>query len=178
MAQSLIFTRFYMDLKEFKKKGPKKKAKLVKFLQKLDDIVPVDMHKLVAEVEKTVWQDVECLKCANCCKVMTPTFTTKDITRISAHLGMTPKAFKEKWLEKDPDNGDWVNKKQPCQFLGKDNMCSIYEVRPADCAEFPHHNKKPFDLYNDTFIQNLDYCPATFTLVNRLRKRVEDEYEW
>lgn len=167
-----------MDLKEFKKKGPKKKAKLVKFLQKLDDIVPTDMHKLVAEVEKTVWQDVECLKCANCCKAMTPTFTSKDITRISSHLGMTAKAFKEKWLEKDPDNGDWVNKKQPCQFLGKDNKCSIYEVRPADCAEFPHHNKKPFDLYNDTFIQNLDYCPATFTLVTRLRKRVEDEYEW
>ena len=90
---------------------------------------------------------------------------------------MKPKEFKDKWLDKDPDNGDWVNKKQPCQFL-KGNICSIYEVRPADCAEFPHHNKKPFDLYNDTFIQNLDYCPATFTLVNRLRKRVEEEYEW
>ncbi len=167
-----------MTLKEFKKKLPKKKLKLTKFLKKLDGIVPVDMHKLVASVDKSVWIDVDCKECANCCKSMTPTFTAKDVKRISAHLGMTASAFKEKWLEKDPDNGDWVNKSTPCQFLGKDNLCTIYDVRPSDCAEFPHHNKKPFDLYNDTFIQNLDYCPATFTLVNRLRKKVEEEYEW
>ena len=90
---------------------------------------------------------------------------------------MTPKAFTEKWLLKEEDTGDWVNKLQPCQFL-VNNMCSIYEVRPKDCAEFPHHNKRPFDAYNDTFKNNLDKCPATFVLVERLMKKVEAEYEW
>jgi hypothetical protein len=51
-------------------------------------------------------------------------------------------------------------------------------VRPADCAEFPHHNKKPFDAYNDTFKNNLIHCPATLTLVDRLKKVIEKEYEW
>jgi Fe-S-cluster containining protein len=108
---------------------------------------------------------------------MTPTFTKKDIKRISAHLEMEPKAFMDKWLKKEEDSGDWVNKIQPCQFL-KNNKCSIYEVRPADCAEFPHHNKKPFDAYNDTFKNNLPHCPATLTLVDRVKKIVEKEYEW
>ena len=108
---------------------------------------------------------------------MTPTFRRADILRISAHLQMTPKAFTEKWLLKEEDTGDWVNKLQPCQFL-VNNMCSIYEVRPKDCAEFPHHNKRPFDAYNDTFKNNLDKCPATFVLVERLMKKVEAEYEW
>jgi Fe-S-cluster containining protein len=166
-----------MDLKSFRARASKKKGRLTAFLQKLDKIVPDDMPTLVAEVDATVWRDIDCTTCANCCKTMTPTFTPKDVKRIAAHLNMTPKAFKDKWLYKEEDSGDWVNVTQPCQFLIND-MCSIYEVRPVDCAEFPHHNKKPFDLYNDTFTQNLHRCPATFTLIERLEQRVRKEYEW
>ncbi len=166
-----------MDLKQFKKRVSKKKARLTAFLKKLDEIVPEDMPKLVTETDITVWRDIDCTTCANCCKTMTPTFTGADIKRISAHLSMTPGEFKEKWLFKEEGTGDWVNKMQPCQFLVNDK-CSIYEVRPRDCAEFPHHYKKPFDAYNDTFIQNLHRCPATFTLVERLEKKVREEYEW
>ncbi len=90
---------------------------------------------------------------------------------------MSPKDFKAKWLHQDPDNGDWVNNLQPCQFLQPDNRCGIYEVRPLDCAEFPHHNKKPFDDYNETFIGNVPRCPATNELVVRLKKRLEQDYE-
>jgi uncharacterized protein len=166
-----------MDLQKFKIKASRKKKKLTLFLQKLDDIVPEDMPQLVAEVDATVWRDIDCTTCANCCKTMTPTFSRADVTRISNHLGMKPKEFVERWLHKEEESGDWVNTTQPCQFL-VDNKCSIYEVRPKDCAEFPHHNKKPFDLYNDTFTQNLHRCPATFTLIERLEKRVKDDYEW
>jgi uncharacterized protein len=166
-----------MDLKKFKVIAAKKKKSLSVFLDKLDKIVPEDMPQLVKKVDAEVWKEVNCMECANCCKSMTPTFTPADVKRIAAHLDMTPKQFKDKWLMKEADTGDWVNTKQPCQFLDG-NKCSIYEVRPADCAEFPHHNKKPFDAYNDTFKNNLIYCPATLTLVDRLKKVVEKEYEW
>lgn len=166
-----------MDLLKFERKAEKKKGKLIKFLKKLDKIVPENMQELVKEVDATVWEDVQCLECANCCKTMTPTYTPKDIKRIAAHFDMTPKDFKAKWLYKD-DTGDWMNTATPCQFLGSDNKCTIYEIRPDDCAGFPHHHKKEFDLYNDTYINNVHRCPATFELVSRLRKRVEKEYEW
>lgn len=166
-----------MDLNKFRRSAALKQKPLAKFLTKLDKIVPEDMPDLVAKVDATVWRDVNCMECANCCKTMTPTFTKKDIKRIAAHLAMQPKEFIDKWLIKEVDTGDMVNKTQPCQFL-VDNKCSIYEVRPADCAEFPHHDKKPFDLYNDTFKNNLPHCPATLTLVDRLKKAVEKEYEW
>ncbi len=166
-----------MDLKKFRITASRKKKKLTEFLVKLDKIVPVDMPKLVADADAKTWKEVDCMQCANCCKTMTPTFRKADVSRISKHLGMKPKEFIDKWLHKEEDTGDWVNNTQPCQFL-KDNKCSIYEVRPADCAEFPHHNKKPFDAYNQTFIDNLVYCPATLQLVDRLKQRVEKEYEW
>jgi Fe-S-cluster containining protein len=108
---------------------------------------------------------------------MTPTFSKSDVVRIAKHLEMTPKDFMQKWLHKEKKSGDWVNTTQPCQFL-VDNKCSIYDVRPKDCAEFPHHNKKPFDLYNDTFKGNLTRCPATLQLIDRLKKKVEKDYVW
>lgn len=165
-----------MDLIKFKRSAARKKTKLKAFLTKLDEIVPHDMPRLVKETDAEVWQEVDCTSCANCCKTMTPTFRKADIVRIAAHFNTTPEAFTKKWLYKE-EAGDWVNKKQPCQFL-KNNKCSIYEVRPKDCAEFPHHNKKPFDAYNDTFSNNLDKCPATFLLVEKLMKKVEEGYEW
>lgn len=167
-----------MDLKKFRLTALRKQAKNIAFLQKLDEIVPEGMPELVAETDASVWADIDCTTCANCCKTMTPTYQRADILRISRHLGMKPKAFVAQWLQQDETNGDWVNKNVPCQFLQADNRCGIYEVRPLDCAEFPHHNKKPFDEYNETFIGNVVRCPATYELITRLKARVERDFEW
>ncbi len=167
-----------MDLQNFRRRAARNKNGLVAFLQKLDEIVPEDMPEIVAKADAEVWAHTDCLTCANCCKTMTPTYNSKDIQRISGHLGMSPKEFKAKWLHQDEDNGDWVNNEVPCQFLQPDNKCGIYEVRPLDCAEFPHHNKKPFDDYNDTFIGNITRCPATYELAMKLKKVVERDYEY
>jgi len=166
-----------MDIPVFLRKAQRNKGPLTAFLKKLDTLVPEDMPRVVAEEDQKVWIHIDCTSCAHCCKTMTPTFNAADLKRIAAHIGMTPKAMKEKWLKKD-EYGDWVNRDTPCQFLQPDNRCGIYEVRPKDCAEFPHHNKKPFDAYNQTFINNIIHCPATYELVTRLKKRVEAEYEW
>lgn len=166
-----------MDLDKFRRKANWKRKELETFLQKLDEIVPEDLSDLVEKEDAKVWAKTDCTTCANCCKTMTPVFTSSDIKRIATHFRMTPKAFTEKWLIKEEDTDSMVNQSLPCSFLVNDK-CSIYEVRPQDCAEFPHHNKRPFDLYNETFIQNITRCPATFQLVEKLKVRVEQDYEW
>jgi len=103
-----------------------------------------------------------------------PTFKEKDMKRISAHLNMTVQEFKDKWLYKQRGTGDWLNKSTPCQFLDLDtNMCSIYEVRPADCAGFPHFSKKKMVYYMHTHKQNLEYCPATYRMVERMMEKLK-----
>ena len=126
------------------------------------------------EANAAAWVRTDCLDCANCCKTMSPTYTRKDIRRISGHLGMTESAFKEKWLYKDK-TGDWMNVKQPCQFLDtRTNLCSIYAVRPADCAGFPHHTTKKMNAdYMHVFKQNVEYCPATYRLVESLMEKLK-----
>ena len=81
--------------------------------------------------------------------------------------------FAKKWLKKDR-NQDMVNKVQPCQFLNlENNMCSIYAVRPIDCAGFPHLSKRKWEEYAYIHKQNIDYCPATFKMVEKMVRLYE-----
>ena len=85
---------------------------------------------------------------------------------------MSVHQYHEKYLEKDK-TGDYMNVKQPCQFLKKDNKCAIYPVRPKDCSGFPHTQSKNFKQFiPDTHIQNIEYCPITMYVVENMFDRV------
>ncbi len=161
--------------REFKKVIKDNKSRYRRFLSKLEKDPPRSLDKLTARAEGEVWKEVECLSCANCCKTMTPTFTPADIRRISAHFNMTQDEFKKKWLRQERGGPrDWMNVKQPCQFLNlEDNKCSIYEIRPADCAGFPHLPKRKMVDYMHIHKQNIEYCPATYKMVEKIKSWVE-----
>lgn len=159
------------DLKLFKKKMMLNKRGFKAFLTRLENNPPARLDALAEKIDKEVWQEVNCLSCANCCKTMSPTFNNRDLKRIAAHLGMTVEEFRNKWLLFDKKEKDWMNKKQPCQFLDlQTNMCSIYEVRPDDCAGFPHLTKKKMVSYIHVHKQNIEYCPATYTMVEKMKQ--------
>jgi Fe-S-cluster containining protein len=64
-----------------------------------------------------------------------------------------------------------MNKQTPCQFLDlKTNYCSIYSIRPADCAGFPHLTKKKMVDYMHVHQQNIEYCPATYAMVAKMQE--------
>lgn len=158
-----------VNLRSFKQKARHAKTKMRRFLTKVENDPPPQLDKKLKAMEPEVWKEVDCLSCANCCKTMTPTYNTKDIKRIAAHLKMTEDAFKKKWLKQERGGDrDWLNKSQPCQFLNlKDNKCSIYEVRPDDCRNFPHLGRK-FKDFGYIHKQNVEYCPATFNMVEKM----------
>jgi Fe-S-cluster containining protein len=163
-----------MQLKELKKKYEAKKKVFRKFIDDLEEAEHQGVKKQAKAADKEVWQEVDCLSCANCCKKMTPTLTKKDMERIAHHLGYTVKAFKEKYLLYDKEDKDWRMQKQPCVFLDLDtNKCTIYAVRPNDCAGFPHLTKTPLKSYLYIHKQNIEYCPATFRFVEKMMERIE-----
>jgi Fe-S-cluster containining protein len=127
---------------------------------------------MAQKLDKESFENISCLKCANCCKVMTPTFKKAEVKRIAEHVGMTYKQYFDKYLYYD-ETGDIMNKNTPCQHLGKNNMCSVYEIRPKDCSGFPHTQSKDFKLFiPETHIQNLEFCPATFYVVEKMFEKV------
>jgi uncharacterized protein len=154
--------------RKFREKVVLHRSRLRRFLTKLENKPPSGLDGMAEPLDREVWQEINCLACSNCCRTMTPTYTFKDLKRISVHLGMTISAFKQKWLYQNRE-GEWMNRSQPCQFLDrKTNMCNIYEIRPADCAGFPHLTKKKMVDYIHVHHQNVQHCPATFRFVEKL----------
>lgn len=161
------------NVSKYTRRAKRNKKKQAAFLRKLGKSTFKGVLKVAAEADKEVWQEVACLDCGNCCKKMTPTYNPKDIKRISHHFKMTPKEFFTKWLVKDK-SGDVVNKSTPCQFLGKDNKCSIYAIRPLDCAEFPHFTRRNFryQVQEKTYLNNTEYCPASVLFIEKLEEKL------
>lgn len=147
---------------------------LFRFLNRLKRNAPRNLQSIALKASGNVWNEIDCLSCANCCKTMTPTYTNTDIKKIASYLRISTDEMKSKWLKKERGTGNWVNRATPCQFLNPEtNMCNVYEVRPADCAGFPHLTRKRFVEYLHVHQQNLDECPATFRMVEKMNELVE-----
>jgi len=142
-----------------------------KFLKKLKKKPPKHLDSLMQELHEAEFERTDCLSCANCCKTTGPLFTDKDVERISKHFRMKPQAFVEAYLRVDEDN-DYVLQSVPCTFLGADNYCSIYDVRPKACREYPHTDRKKFHQIANLTLKNVAICPAAFNIVEEMKKRL------
>ena len=142
------------------------------FFNKQKKRPPKQLDYLMQDLHDNEFQSTDCLKCANCCKTTGPLFTDKDIRRISKYLKLKTKQFIENYLRLDEED-DYVLNTLPCVFLGEDNFCSIYEVRPKACSEFPHTNRKKFYQITNLTLKNMTICPAAYNIVEALKKNVK-----
>lgn len=160
-----------IDLEKYKNLAQQKQAEHRKFLATLKKKAPKNLDKIVQEVHQEVFQEIDCTKCANCCKSLGPLFTEADIQRISKHFKMKMPAFENMFLQVDED-GDKIFQSMPCPFLGNDNLCSIYDVRPKACREFPHTDRKKIYQINQLTLKNTLICPAAYLFVEKLKDRI------
>jgi Fe-S-cluster containining protein len=130
-----------------------------------------DPDELAAALHERAFQIVDCTRCANCCKTMGITFDKEDIERIARHLNTPMADFIEAHLEVDQENGQYKTRPKPCPFLGDDNRCTIYDVRPTVCRQYPHTNKEGFTFRTMGVANNALKCPAVFWLVEEMKKQ-------
>tara|TARA_R110000868_G_scaffold358744_1_gene620461 strand:+ start:1110 stop:1601 length:492 start_codon:yes stop_codon:yes gene_type:complete len=142
-----------------------------KFFAKLKKKTPKNLDYLMQELHEVEFKRTDCLECANCCKTTGPLFTNADVERIAKHFKQKPQQFIDQYLRIDEEN-DYVLKQVPCTFLGTDNYCSIYDVRPKACREFPHTDRKKFQQISNLTIKNVAICPAAFNIVEEMKRRI------
>lgn len=160
-----------MDLEKHKALVKQKAKENKAFFKEIKRLKPKVLDQKMHELHQEVFACTNCLECANCCSTTGPLFTDKDIGRIAKHLRMKPSELTEKYLRIDEDN-DYVLQSVPCAFLGDDNRCSIYDVRPKACREFPHTDRiKQHQLLNLTQ-KNVTVCPAVYHIVEKMKKVV------
>ncbi len=142
--------------------------KLIKQLRQKKD---GDLDSIINTADEEAFKKIDCLDCGNCCKTTSPLFTSKDVSRIAKHFRMKPGQFVDQYLREDEDS-DYVLKQSPCAFLGDDNYCSIYDVRPKACSEYPLTGMRGQKKMLPLLMQNATICPAVESIVDQLLKNV------
>lgn len=160
-------------LKNLPEKAKDKHKENKKFFAKLRKKPPKHLDSQMQELHEEEFARTNCLECANCCKTTGPLFTNKDIERIARHFKMKPAQFVDNYLKVDEDD-DHVLQSVPCTFLGADNYCSIYDVRPKACREYPHTDRKDFHKISNLNIENTAICPAAYNIVEEMKKRIKN----
>ena len=148
-----------MELNKLKSKALQQKKQNKKLLQKVKKKKGKEIDEIFNDAHDKVFSCTDCLKCANCCTTTGPLYTDKDIDRIAKHLRLKPTDFIAQYLRLD-EEGDYVLQTVPCTFLGADNYCSIYEVRPKACAEYPHTDRNKQSQLLNLNLKNTEVCPA------------------
>lgn len=129
-----------------------------------------EVDNLFQELHDEVFEEINCLDCANCCSTISPIITDRDIDKMAKALRMKPSEVVEKYLRIDEDN-DYVYRSEPCPFLGSDKYCSIYEDRPKACREYPHTDRRKIQQLFNLTLKNAKVCPAVYLVLEKARNR-------
>lgn len=157
-------------IKDLPEKAQKVEKETRQFFKNLPKKRMRDLDDTIHALHEEVFEEVDCLACANCCRSLGPRLTDRDIERIAAALRLKQQEVIARYLRIDED-GDYVFQAMPCPFLCADNYCSIYADRPRACREYPHTDRKKFYQIHALTIRNAQTCPAVFEILERLKRR-------
>lgn len=141
------------------------------FFSKLKSRKIKNLDSIFHELHDEVFAEISCLDCASCCSSISPIVTDNDIARVSKHLRIKPSKLVNDHLHLDHEH-DYVFKQTPCPFLMADKCCSIYEVRPRACREYPHTDRSNIHQILNLTYKNVFVCPAVALIVDRLKKQI------
>ena len=154
-------------IQEWRNKKSNQKKAQKQFVRKLKRQPGKKLDQLGEDLHHEVFEQIDCLDCANCCTSIPPILNQADINRISKQLSMKTAEFQKTYLTTDED-GDTVMNTSPCPFLMEDHKCFIYEFRPKACRQYPHTNQFEFSQHLNLHAVNAQYCPAVFHILERM----------
>lgn len=127
-----------------------------------------ELDALFHGAHEEVFEEIDCLKCANCCKTTSPIFRDVDIKRLAKRLKVSTGQFIDQYLHLDEER-DYVLNSSPCTFLMADNTCAVYEDRPLACREYPHTDRKKMKQILKLTLKNAEICPAVARIFERIK---------
>jgi hypothetical protein len=141
------------------------------FLKGQCDLEPDEIDRHVFETTRRVWAGIDCTTCANCCREVKPSFSEDEVKKLAQRLGIERDQFTERYLERTEviSENPWQTRTKPCPFL-KDNLCSVYEDRPADCSGYPYLYKPGFLSRSISMLERIATCPIVYEVVESLKE--------
>lgn len=116
--------------------------------------------RIAKESHGEAFSGIDYTKCTNCCKVIRPTADPTDIKQIASELKISESDFFKTYLKMD-ENNEYKMNALPCLSL-KEDKCSIFEIRPGFCREFPHTPKEEFTSRKFMYTDHTQICPSGY----------------
>ena len=141
------------------------------FLKGECNLDPEAIDRRVFAITRRVWAGIDCTSCPNCCREVQPTFSEEEVDRLARRLGMERGQFIQKYLERADGGSEkpWQTRSKPCPFL-KDNLCNVYEDRPADCSGYPYLYEPEFVFRTMAMIERAPSCPIVYEVLEKLKE--------
>ena len=83
----------------------------------------------------------ECTTCGACCRSHGDYahlyMVEEEVLGIAQHLGLDPQTFRERYCAEEDGWTVLQEGHEVCPFLGEDNRCQVYPVRPMQCRSWP-----------------------------------------
>ncbi|MBK9255920.1 MAG: YkgJ family cysteine cluster protein [Saprospiraceae bacterium] len=153
---------------KWRKESTISKKENLAFLAELSVEKRNKLSEILPEIHDDAFAKIDCLSCANCCRTTPALLIASDVRRISKFLNISQKQFNQKYVLEDV-NGEMMLNGVPCKFLSPDNTCSVYEVRPEACRQYPHTNEKAYFKRPGLNAANTIVCPAAFYILEKLK---------
>ncbi len=130
------------------------------------------------QVLSTIMAAIDCRTCGRCCRHMGPTLSDADQQRLAEAWHIDIAELRQRWLRPMwPDAPaalqTWLLP-DPCP-LHDGLLCTIYEVRPQVCRDFPEHVGETPAARLQSWIESARICPITFNTVEHLRSLPLDQ---
>lgn len=159
------------DLVQIRRLGEKKREENSRFRihLKTHDYNERRFRRIGEQIE----ENIDCSKCANCCRVASVALSQRDIERLAKALRTTREKFIEDYtvVNKDDHTTDLRRTESGCIFLSG-NDCSVYENRPDICRYFPHivRGDGPISTRMWQFIDRASYCPIVYNALEAFKE--------
>lgn len=162
------------DLVQIRRLGEQKRGENERFRRhlKTHDFVERRLRQIAEETE----EQIDCMQCANCCKVATVTLAERDVAKLAKFLRIKEGKFLREYTEHSEEEGLILKRddQNGCVFLaGKE--CTVYEARPATCEHFPHLVRGAGSLKTRMwqFIDRAVYCPIVYNTLESWKQETD-----
>ena len=122
-------------------------------------------------IAEDIQDQIDCTACANCCRVTEVGITEKDVEKLARFIGTSEREFVDQFTALD-NSGAMILKKNEagCVFL-EGNLCSVYEARPHNCANFPHVVRGTGSIASRMweFVDRVNYCPIIYNWMEKVK---------
>jgi uncharacterized protein len=118
--------------------------------------------------------EIDCTQCANCCRVTEVGITARDVEKLSKFIGVSEREFALQFTALDKAGAKILKRNESgCVFL-EGNLCSVYEARPQNCANFPHVVRGTGSIASRMweFLDRAGYCPIIYNWMEKVKEDI------